>query len=73
MRNIARSGAIAADVMNRLLAMSSAPCPRQDARDARCYSAAAGVGAAAGAGATPSFFCRLVEDVVYWNTSRLSG
>ena len=24
-------------------------------------------------GATPSFFCRLVEDVVYWNTSLLSG
>ena len=23
--------------------------------------------------ATPSFFCRLVDDVVYWNTSRLSG
>ena len=23
--------------------------------------------------ATPSFFCRLVEEVVYWNTSRLSG
>ena len=22
---------------------------------------------------TPSFFCRLVEDVVYWNTSFLSG
>ena len=22
---------------------------------------------------TPSFFCKLVEDVVYWNTSRLSG
>jgi hypothetical protein len=22
---------------------------------------------------TPSFFCRLDEDVVYWNTSRLSG
>ena len=30
----------------------------------------------AGAGtrhATPSFFCRLDDDVVYWNTSRLSG
>ena len=24
-------------------------------------------------GATPSFFCRLDDDVVYWNTSRLSG
>ena len=23
--------------------------------------------------ATPSFFCRLVDDVVYWNTSRFSG
>jgi hypothetical protein len=23
--------------------------------------------------ATPSFFCRLVDDVVYWNTSRLPG
>jgi hypothetical protein len=23
--------------------------------------------------ATPSFFCRLDDDVVYWNTSRLSG
>ena len=22
---------------------------------------------------TPSFFCRLVEEVVYWNTSFLSG
>jgi hypothetical protein len=22
---------------------------------------------------TPSFFCKLVDDVVYWNTSRLSG
>ena len=22
---------------------------------------------------TPSFFCRLVEEVVYWNTIRLSG
>jgi hypothetical protein len=22
---------------------------------------------------TPSFFCRLDDDVVYWNTSRLSG
>ncbi len=22
---------------------------------------------------TPSFFCRLVEDVVYWNSSFLSG
>jgi hypothetical protein len=22
---------------------------------------------------TPSFFCRLEEEVVYWNTSRLSG
>ncbi len=22
---------------------------------------------------TPSFFCRLDEDVVYWNVSRLSG
>jgi hypothetical protein len=22
---------------------------------------------------TPSFFCRLVEEVVYWNTRRLSG
>jgi hypothetical protein len=22
---------------------------------------------------TPSFFCRLDEEVVYWNTSRLSG
>jgi hypothetical protein len=22
---------------------------------------------------TPSFFCRLVDDVVYWNTRRLSG
>ena len=24
-------------------------------------------------GATPSFFCRLVDDVVYWNTNRFSG
>jgi hypothetical protein len=24
-------------------------------------------------GATPSFFCRLVDDVVYWNTKRFSG
>src|SRR5262249_3306888 len=36
------------------------------------------VGAAVGeilnvAHATPSFFCRLVEEVVYWNTSFLSG
>jgi hypothetical protein len=23
--------------------------------------------------ATPSFFCRLLDDVVYWNVSRLSG
>jgi hypothetical protein len=23
--------------------------------------------------ATPSFFCRLVDDVVYWNTSLFSG
>jgi hypothetical protein len=23
--------------------------------------------------ATPSFFCRLVDDVVYWKTSRLPG
>ena len=23
--------------------------------------------------ATPSFFCRLVEEVVYWNTRRLPG
>jgi hypothetical protein len=23
--------------------------------------------------ATPSFFCKLVDDVVYWNTSRLPG
>jgi hypothetical protein len=23
--------------------------------------------------ATPSFFCRLVDDVVYWNVSFLSG
>lgn len=23
--------------------------------------------------ATPSFFCRLVDEVVYWNTSRFSG
>lgn len=23
--------------------------------------------------ATPSFFCRLVEDVVYWKVSRFSG
>src|SRR5690242_848865 len=23
--------------------------------------------------ATPSFFCRLVDDVVYWNTNFLSG
>jgi hypothetical protein len=23
--------------------------------------------------ATPSFFCRLVDEVVYWNTNRLSG
>jgi hypothetical protein len=23
--------------------------------------------------ATPSFFCRLVDEVVYWNTRRLSG
>ena len=23
--------------------------------------------------ATPSFFCKLVEDVVYWKTNRLSG
>jgi len=23
--------------------------------------------------ATPSFFCRLDDEVVYWNTSRLSG
>jgi hypothetical protein len=23
--------------------------------------------------ATPSFFCRLVDEVVYWNTMRLSG
>jgi hypothetical protein len=22
---------------------------------------------------TPSFFCRLDDEVVYWNTSRLSG
>jgi hypothetical protein len=22
---------------------------------------------------TPSFFCRLEDEVVYWNTSRLSG
>ncbi len=22
---------------------------------------------------TPSFFCKLEEEVVYWNTSRLSG
>ncbi len=22
---------------------------------------------------TPSFFCRLVDEVVYWNTRRLSG
>jgi len=22
---------------------------------------------------TPSFFCRLVDEVVYWNTMRLSG
>lgn len=27
----------------------------------------------AGAGATPSFFCKLVDDVVYWKTSRFSG
>jgi hypothetical protein len=27
----------------------------------------------AAAGATPSFLCRLVDDVVYWNTSRFSG
>ena len=31
---------------------------------------AAGRGAC---GATPSFFCKLVDDVVYWNTSRFSG
>src|SRR5262249_36325110 len=31
---------------------------------------AAGCGAC---GATPSFFCRLVDDVVYWNTKRFSG
>jgi hypothetical protein len=24
-------------------------------------------------GTTPSFFCRLVEDVVYWNSSFFSG
>src|SRR5579885_906352 len=37
--------------------------------------AAAGAQAGCGvfSGATPSFRCRLVEDVVYWNTSRLSG
>ena len=29
--------------------------------------------AASSSGATPSFFCRLVDDVVYWNTSRFSG
>ena len=23
--------------------------------------------------ATPSFFCKLVDEVVYWNTRRLSG
>ena len=34
----------------------------------RCQAAGCGV-----CGATPSFFCRLVDDVVYWNTSRLSG
>ena len=27
----------------------------------------------ASAHATPSFFCRLVDDVVYWNVSFLSG
>ena len=31
---------------------------------------AAGCGAC---GATPSFFCKLVDDVVYWNTKRFSG
>jgi hypothetical protein len=73
MRSIARSGAIAAGVMNRLPAMSSARVAGRARAMPRCYSAAAGVGAAAGAGATPSFFCRLVEEVVYWNTRRFSG
>ena len=30
-------------------------------------------GCVGGGGVTPSFFCKLVDDVVYWNTSRLSG
>ncbi len=30
-------------------------------------------GSVGGGGETPSFFCRLVDEVVYWNTSRLSG
>jgi transposase len=34
------------------------------------YTFTGGVG---GGGVTPSFFCRLVDEVVYWNTSRLSG
>jgi hypothetical protein len=40
--------------------LSLATLPRERGRDKEVY-------------ATPSFFCRLVDEVVYWNTSRLSG
>jgi hypothetical protein len=47
--------------------------PRTNSGMARAEPPGAGLTVRVGGQATPSFFCRLVEDVVYWNVSRFSG
>ena len=49
-------------------APQSGSCPGTDHDRVRI-----GHSAATGIQLTPSFFCRLDDEVVYWNTSRLSG
>ena len=48
-------------------------CRRRPRRSPRRYRRARRDQACGRSGATPSFFCRLDDEVVYWNTSRLSG
>ena len=47
---------------------------RQDAATALRHARRTCLNGISGSGQwTPSFFCKLDDDVVYWNTSRLSG
>ena len=55
---------------NRRVRHNETPhCGRRRGKIAPAVKAGCGVFC----GATPSFFCRLVDDVVYWNTNRFSG